>query len=71
VKSEYQSLFIEPSEVNYLRLGPNADHSSALAILFPLGGLIRDKSQEDRTRCGGTVEPFMVRESAAKQEMRQ
>ena len=66
-----KALFIEPNEVNYLRLGPNADHSSALQILFPLAGLIKGKADEDRTRCGGTVEPFMVREAAAKQEMRQ
>jgi hypothetical protein len=66
-----KTLFIEPSEVNFLRLGPNADYSTALAIIFPLGGLIKDKVDENRTRCGGTVEPFLVREPAAKQEMRQ
>ncbi len=71
VSSCTKTLFIEPSEVNFLRLGPNADYSTALAILLPLGGMIKDKVDENRTRCGGTVEPFLVREPAAKQEMRQ
>jgi len=64
-----KTLFIAPNQTNYLKIGARGEYSNALAILVPLAGLIKDSVDQDKTRCGGPWEAFLVKEVDAIREI--
>lgn len=64
-----RTLFISPGEMSFLKIGERAEYSKGLAILSPLASLIKENNDEDKSRCGGSMEPFLIKPADAMREI--